>query len=84
MTTERAAADDDASPRLQPPFVCFIPLFDSVVTPPHNVVASRRHVLASWPVPDRTADSRKGSTNSTMEGVARRTAQPSAQHGCAA
>jgi hypothetical protein len=28
-------------------FVSFIPLFDSVVTPPHNFVASRRHALAS-------------------------------------
>jgi len=84
MTTERAAADDDASPRLQPPFVCFIPLFDSVVAPPTTSSPADDTSSPCWPVPDRTPDSRRHSTNSTMEGVARRIIQPSVQHGCAA
>src|SRR5512140_3068499 len=40
MTTDRGAADDDAAPRHQPPFVCFIPLFDSVVATPTPLSAA--------------------------------------------
>jgi hypothetical protein len=46
MSTERAAADKSASPLHQPPFVSFIPLFDSVVHEPHYVVISSESTLA--------------------------------------
>ena len=67
MTTERAAADHDAAPQLQPPFVCFIPLFGR---PVRTLVRRRQHSLPYGQILRLIHATLISLT--TLEGVARR------------
>src|SRR5512140_530428 len=76
-TTDRGAADDDAAPRHQPPFVCFIPSFDSVVATPTPL--SPAALPLRQIVRPTLAAALEHSARRAWDGALR---TPSSRHGC--